>query len=158
MNLKKMCYCQSGNSFETCCGPFLSGNKRPRTPEALMRSRFSAFCTRNVQYLISTRYPSKREPDESKKLAETMAGTTWLGLAVIHAPEPAAGDDIGFVEFAAFYQAAGEVGQLHESSRFMIENGQWYYLDGKMLGPVPMGRNAPCFCNSGKKYKKCHGK
>ena len=48
-------------------------------------------------------------------------------------------------------------GQIHENSRFVNENGRWYYCDGQMLPPVVWGRNQPCWCHSNKKYKKCHG-
>ncbi|MEZ5505160.1 MAG: YchJ family metal-binding protein [Gammaproteobacteria bacterium] len=48
-------------------------------------------------------------------------------------------------------------GTLHERSRFVKEDGRWFYLDGEML-PLPSpGRNDPCWCGSGQKFKKCHG-
>ncbi|WP_291460484.1 YchJ family metal-binding protein [Desulfobacula sp.] len=64
---------------------------------------------------------------------------------------------IGYVEFAAFYKSIKE-GQLHESLKFIYENGQWYYLDGVTLDPLKFGRNEKCWCGSMKKFKKCHGK
>lgn len=64
---------------------------------------------------------------------------------------------IGYVEFAAFYKGI-EKGQLHENSKFIHENDQWYYLDGVVLDPLKFGRNEPCWCGSMKKFKKCHGK
>jgi SEC-C motif domain protein len=61
------------------------------------------------------------------------------------------------VEFAAFYKNS-KIEQLHENSKFIYENGQWYYLDGILLDPIKITRNEPCWCGSIKKYKKCHGK
>ena len=152
------CYCLSGQPFDTCCHPFLSGKKLPRNPEQLMRSRFSAFCARNYEYLFSTHHPSKRAPDEREQLLNSMAQTQWLGLKIINAKKPGKDHDIGFVEFTAFYEKRGIAGQVHENSRFLMEDGQWFYLDGELLDPVSIGRNAPCFCNSGKKFKRCHGR
>ena len=63
----------------------------------------------------------------------------------------------GYVEFAAFYES-NEGGQLHENSKFIYENGQWYYFDGVILESLKFSRNEPCWCGSKKKYKKCYGK
>lgn len=157
MTLKDQCCCQSGLPFEACCSPFLSGNAFPQNPEQLMRSRYTAFCTKNIEYLVDTHHPSKRQADERDALLKTIRETQWFGLRIIKADKPAAGQMLGFVEFAAFYKA-GTLGQIHENSRFVLENGRWFYLDGEFLDPVSIGRKEPCFCGSGRKYKKCHGK
>lgn len=149
----KNCYCGNKTGFKDCCSPFLSGKIKPETPEQLMRSRYSAFCTNNVGYLIHTHHPSKRQINEHKVLQQTINTTTWLGLNVIKTQIE---KDVGYVEFAAFYKN-DKAGQLHENSRFIHENGQWYYFDGAILDPVKFSRNGPCWCGSGKKYKKCHG-
>jgi len=62
------------------------------------------------------------------------------------------------VEFAAFYKTNDTTGQLHEKSKFIHENDQWYYLDGLLLDLLKIGRNDSCWCGSNKKYKKCHGR
>ncbi|MCP4020981.1 MAG: YchJ family protein [Desulfobacteraceae bacterium] len=152
---KNNCYCQSNKPFQSCCKPFLSGASKPGTPEQLMRSRFSAFCTKNIDYLIATHHPSKRQTNERGTLLQTIKDTQWLGLKIITAQKP--NTDQGHVEFAAFYKA-GDIGQLHEKSRFILEKHQWYYLDGEILEPVKIRRNEPCWCGSLKKFKKCHGK
>ncbi len=152
---KDNCYCQSQKPFKACCHPFLSGKSNPRTPEQLMRSRFSAFCTKNIDYLIATRHVSKRQPNESELLLRTMNENQWLGLRIVVANKPA--NNQGNVEFVAFYKS-DSIGQLHENSSFAREEGLWYYLDGQMLEPYKLSRNEACFCGSQKKYKKCHGK
>ena len=125
------------------------------TPEQLMRSRYTAFCRKNIDYLIATHHPSKRRADDRATLAHTINETEWLGLKIIRA-ETGEREEIGVVEFAAFYQRNG-LGQLHERSEFIREQNCWYYMQGEILDPIKLGRNEPCWCNSGKKYKKCHG-
>lgn len=121
-----------------------------------MRSRYSAFCVKDIEYLISTHHPSRQVPDERAFLEKTIHQNQWLGLMVLKTdkgPHPS----IGYVEFTAFYKN-GDIGQLHEKSEFIHENGQWYYVDGQIMAPLKFGRNEPCWCGSNKKYKKCHGK
>ncbi len=152
-----VCPCGNPENHEDCCGRFLSGTSIPQTPEDLMRSRYSAFCRGDIEYLISTLYPSKRSPDDRETLARTIRETQWLGLKIITTGIEEADENMGVVEFAAFYKST-ETGQLHERSRFIRESGLWYYLDGQTLDPVKIGRNEPCWCKSGKKFKKCHGR
>lgn len=154
---KNVCYCGSQKSYAECCSRFLSGNLKPETPEQLMRSRYSAFCIKNIEYLICTHHPSKQQPNERETLTQTVHKTHWLGLKVLKTEKGRIDQGVGYVEFLAFYKNI-EIGQLHEHSRFIYENQQWYYLDGKVLGPVKFGRNEPCWCGSGKKFKNCHGK
>jgi len=151
------CVCGSQKPAPQCCQPLLDGKVKAATPEALMRSRYAAFCQGNIAYLIATHHPSQRQPDDAQTLQATIATTEWLGLQVLHAAPTAKTDQIGFVEFAAFYQR-GTFGQLHERSKFIKEDEQWYYLDGELLPPITLGRNDLCWCGSGKKYKKCHGR
>ena len=148
------CYCGSQKAYEDCCSPFLSGKLKPETPEQLMRSRYSAFYTKNIEYLMNTLHPSKHQVTERDALAKTISTTKWLGLKVIKSQVD---QDVGYVEFAAFFKN-NTTGHLHENSKFKYENGQWYYFDGVILEPLKFARNTPCWCGSDKKYKKCHGK
>lgn len=154
---QNLCPCGSLKAFGQCCQPFLEGHLNVPTPEALMRSRYTAFCRGHVDYLIATHHPSKRQADDTQTLQNTINGTEWLGLTVIKAPRPKPTDTVGFVEFAAFYKR-DEFGQLHERSQFIKEGGRWYYLQGEILPTLTLKRNDPCWCGSGKKYKKCHGR
>jgi len=151
------CYCNSQKNYNECCFPFLSGSLKAENPEQLMRSRYSAFCTKDVQYLISTHHPSRQKADELELLTQTFRNTHWLGLKILKTQESRTDIQIGYVEFVAFYQNS-EIGQLHENSKFIYENGQWYYLDGVILEPLKFARNELCWCGSKKKYKRCHGK
>ena len=155
--MKATCYCGSQKFYEDCCFPFISGNLKSKIPEQLVRSRYTAFCIQNIEYLISTHHPSKRQPNEHEILAQTIHETQRLGLKVLKTQKGSIEELVGYVEFAAFYKNIEE-GQLHENSKFIYENGQWYYLDGEILDPLKFNRNEPCWCGSKKKYKKCHGK
>ena len=155
------CYCGIGESYETCCQPYHSGAAYAPTPEALMRSRYSAYTAEAIDYLGETHHPRKREEfDEASALAWAR-DSEWLGLEIVLTED--AGDDEGYVEFKARYTRDGTTITHHERSRFVKIDGRWYYDDGRMLAePVKragpkVGRNDPCPCGSGKKYKKCHG-
>ncbi len=152
-----VCHCGSKKFFEDCCYSFLSGKLNPKTPEQLMRSRYSAFCLKDIDYLMSTHHSSTRTPNDREMLLKTARETQWLGLKVLKTEKGPVHLGIEYVEFAAFYKTS-ETGQLHEKSRFIHENGQWYYADGILLEPLKFKRNEPCWCGSNKKYKKCHGK
>lgn len=147
------CPCGSGRDYADCCGPLHRSDTAP-TAEALMRSRYSAFALRNADYLIATRHHS-RNTESAEELARHFNGIEWLGLEVIDTVE--GGDGNGIVEFSAHYRQDGRIGELHERSRFLREQGRWYYLDGDQLPPRKRGRNDPCWCGSGRKWKRCHG-
>ena len=154
----ELCYCGSKKSYDACCGRFLSGAEKPETPEQLMRSRYSAFCIKNADYLVSTHHPAKRSADERQSVLESAANTKWLGMNVLKTEKKIKDSTIGYVEFIAFYRdPLSGSGQIHEKSEFIFENGRWYYVDGVMLPPVKFKRNDPCWCGRNKKFKKCHG-
>ncbi|SDU54899.1 YchJ family protein [Desulfobacula phenolica] len=152
-----LCCCGSRKTHELCCHPFLSGRLKPNTPEQLMRSRYSAFCLNDMDYLMSTHHFSTQDSNDREMLLKMFQKTQWLGLKILKTDMDPGCREIGYVEFAAFYKT-NEPGQIHEKSRFVRENGQWYYIDGILLEPLKFKRNEPCWCKSGKKYKKCHGK
>ena len=152
---EKLCHCQSGRLFVDCCGPLLAGSCPAPTAEALMRSRYTANVLKNTTYLFSTWHSSTRPLSID---ADTIPN--WCGLSVLVAKQGEQGDDSGMVEFRAQYRSGTALDILHERSRFIFEKGCWFYLDGKVVESGALmssktGRNAPCPCGSGKKYKKC---
>ncbi|CAM3554102.1 hypothetical protein BS639_07875 [Rouxiella silvae] len=148
-----LCPCGSESEFEQCCQPAITGVRLAATPEVLMRSRYSAYVTKNADYLISSWHPDCHAADFRHALLEGFESTQWLGLQVI-ATAAGKNADEGFVEFSARYQDSdgSAVVLVHERSRFLRANERWYYIDG--IKPQT-GRNDPCPCGSGKKYKKC---
>lgn len=89
-----------------------------------MRSRFEAFREGDSDWLLASWHPSTRP--ESLNLGDN---PTWRGLQILDTVAGGAADDTGIVEFRATYLAAGGgVQVLHERSRFIREDGRWYYL------------------------------
>jgi SEC-C motif domain protein len=153
----KACPCNPQKSFEECCGPYLDGKTVPPTAETLMRSRYSAYVNKDHGYLFRTWHTSSQPSEESLNMPEDFS---WTGLEILHTEAGEEGDESGTVEFKARYRTSTMVNSLHEKSSFVREEGQWYYVDGKTLTDQPLrseklGRNQPCHCGSGKKYKKC---
>lgn len=148
-----LCPCLSNKNYLDCCGPLHQQTHLAETAEQLMRSRYCAFVMAKIDYLIATLHPSQRQHDDRIQLQQTVEATQWLGLQIIEHYQQL---DQAEVEFIAFYQDK-PLDQLHERSRFVKENDQWFYVDGELLPAVKLGRNEPCFCGSGKKLKRCHG-
>ena len=168
------CPCGSQKSYAECCEPFILGKANAPNPEALMRSRYSAYVKVAPEYLRETLAPEARHDFSEKDVREWAGQSEWKGLEILKA-------EGNTVEFIAKYKAQGKVLEHHEVSSFRKEGGKWYFVDGEShvheegkghehhahqprekLKPVvrvepKLGRNDPCHCGSGKKFKKCHG-
>lgn len=152
----ELCPCGSKKQTKYCCAMYLSGQKKPETAEKLMRSRYTAFYQGNIAYLIATLAPDRRKSDDAQELAKSIKNTTWLGLTIINTQKGKKKDATGVVEFEAIYQI-NEPAQLHERSRFVKIDGQWFYVSGDLLPGTNPKPKELCWCRSGKKYKQCHG-
>ena len=120
----EVCPCGSGASYARCCGQLHAGAENAATAEALMRSRYSAYVLKLEDYLLATWHASHR-PSELDLAAD---GSKWLGLEVKSHQQQ---DEMhATVEFVARYRIAGKGHRLHELSRFVREDGRWFYLDG----------------------------
>jgi len=146
------CFCGSNKLFSSCCQPFLNETKIPTSAEELMRSRYSAFNCGDVDYLINTLLPERRQEDDKLQIQNTIDNTQWLGLKIITGSRRLENK----VEFVAFFKEENFIGQLHEHSSFSQQDNKWFYVDGVQLPEIKLKRNDLCFCGSGKKYKKCH--
>jgi SEC-C motif-containing protein len=158
------CYCGTGRDFDDCCGPYLKGGAKPATAEALMRSRYSAYVTENIDYVLATHDPATVDTVDPEGARRWAKESTWQGLEVVDTVAGGSGDDTGEVEFVARYESDGQGVAHHERAQFRRIDGAWFYMDGVMIRPRParreapkVGRNEPCPCGSGKKFKKCHG-
>jgi SEC-C motif domain protein len=155
------CPCGSGRALDECCGPIVRGEAPAPTAEALMRSRYTAYVLGDLDHIERTQTPGGWDRESA---AAWSSGAQWLGLD-IHATEAGGPDDAhGVVEFTARYAMTGEAQQHREKAVFGRRDGAWVYLEGKVSGGEPIrreapkvGRNEPCPCGSGKKYKKCCG-
>jgi SEC-C motif-containing protein len=128
---ESLCPCKSRKSYATCCMPFHKGMAKPQTAEQLMRSRFSAYFFRLVDYLVDTTHPETRSPGLKRELQETIDQVNWSFLTILAVSKGGKEDKVGKVEFVANYFIGNEPNELHERSRFRRFKGVWKYLDGK---------------------------
>ncbi len=157
------CPCKSQKSLEKCCGPYLSEGRAAPTAEALMRSRYTAYAQGNIDYVEKTTAPEALRDFDRAGSEQWSKKAEWVGLEIVSMSEGKEDDETGTVEFIAKYKMDGSEHQHHEVSHFRREDGTWLFVDGKLMrepvrneGPR-VGRNDPCPCGSGKKYKKCCG-
>jgi SEC-C motif-containing protein len=118
-----LCPC-GGGVYAQCCGRFISGAQVPQTALELMRSRYSAYVLRDEKYLQATWYDRSRP---AMRLVAEDENLKWIGLEVRNHQQ--SGDE-ATVEFIARYKVSGRADKLHEVSRFVREEGKWFYLDG----------------------------
>jgi SEC-C motif-containing protein len=154
-----LCPCGSGRGLEDCCSPIIAGTPAA-TPEALMRSRYTAFVLGKLDHVDRTHAPEVRDDFNRAEAERSAAECEWQGLEVKQASED--GDE-GTVEFVARFKRGGQQFVQHELASFCRRDGHWLYLSGE-INPKPpqrhvtkIGRNDPCSCGSGRKYKKCCG-
>ncbi|GBG12659.1 SEC-C motif domain protein [Novimethylophilus kurashikiensis] len=120
------CPCGSGQPYAACCGQYHRGNVAPDA-QALMRSRYSAYVLGLELYLLATWHPDTRPA--ALDLEQDMP-TKWLGLEVKRHETSDA--EHASVEFVARYKVNGKAYRLHETSRFVRNQEQWVYVDGKI--------------------------
>ena len=156
------CVCGSGQPLEKCCGPLLEGQPAP-TAESLMRSRYAAYVLGKIDYLEKTCCAEERKTFNRQEAQQIIDETKWLGLEVYRTVDGGIDDATGQVDFAFRFSQGGDTHAQHELATFCREDGAWRYESSVMnpKGPpvrtVQIGRNDPCSCGSGKKYKKCCG-
>ena len=159
------CPCGSGKTYGECCQPVIEGSRKAATPEELMRARYSAYVKAEIDFIVNSTHSAQRETGDREELRKWSENSTWLGLQILKTEKGGPEDAEGFVEFIASYEDRGIHMDHHEYSEFRREHGDWFFYDGKIIGEKPfvresprIGRNDPCPCGSGKKYKKCCGK
>ena len=124
------CPCGSLSPYDHCCGRYLSDKTTAPTPEALMRSRYTAYSRGEIDYIMQTQR-GKASQRFSKKEAKAWAESiVWLGLSVLHADMKTA--TRGTVEFIARFTADGHPEHIHEVSQFECQQGKWFYVDGNL--------------------------
>jgi len=157
------CPCGSGSEYSNCCEPVISGAKPAETAEKLMRARYSAHVNVQMDFIFESTHPDRRTGYDHKGTEEWAAQTDWQGLEIIATRQGEADDSTGQVEFIARFREKDILREHHENAHFKKEQGIWYFSDGENVKPKPIivnkiGRNDPCSCGSGVKYKKCCGK
>mgnify|MGYP001591386874 FL=1 len=172
------CPCGSGEIFDKCCKKFLTSEALPATAEQLMRSRYTAFTKVDVEYLKKTLAPESRSDFDAAETKKWAQSAKWKSLKILSTQKGGVEDKKGMVEFIATYEMDGEALDHHETAQFRkSDSGQWLFVEGDshthkegeghqhhhekpqtIIRESPkIGRNDPCVCGSGKKYKKCCG-
>jgi SEC-C motif-containing protein len=128
------CYCCSGKDFTDCCQPFIEEKTKPKTAEELMRSRYSAYATVAIEYILRSTHPSTRKFHNAEDIENWAKTNNWEKLEIISKTEGEAKDKQGTVEFKAYYFDEKNDPQIHhEKSNFRKELGKWFFVDGKVL-------------------------
>lgn len=134
-----------------------------KTAEELMRARYNAYVTGDIEFIKSTHDPDHMVGIDWAECEKWSKESEWMGLEIVNTDKGTETDDEGIVEFKATYREKGKTVVHHEKSYFVKKDGTWYYqkwlpLQGTIVNNSKVGRNDPCPCGSGKKYKKCCGK
>jgi SEC-C motif-containing protein len=162
MNNMDSCPCGSGNAYSDCCEPMITGARPAETAEQLMRARYSAYVGVNTDFLLASTHPDHRQGYDHEGTRTWAESAGWQGLEIVDCRKGGKEDAVGEVEFIARYREKGAEREHHESARFRKKNGAWFFTEGTMVKPKPIvsgkiGRNEPCPCGSGAKFKKCCG-
>ncbi len=176
MNSNSPCPCGHDKKYENCCGPYIKGTASAPTAEALMRSRYTAYTLCELDYIKKTLATKSAKDFDAKSAKEWASQSEWKGLKILATEQGKETDKIGTVEFTATYTHNGKTFEHHEVSEFNRNaQGEWRFVDGdshtheegeghqhhhEKSQPIvrtsaKIGRNDPCSCGSGKKYKKC---
>jgi SEC-C motif-containing protein len=163
------CPCGSGRSAAECCLPVIRRERSAATAEELMRSRYTAFTTGDVDWIMESHHPDTVGEIDRDEVAQWSSASEWLGLKIRDTEAGGPDDAEGSVTFRARYKVQGQQVDHVERAHFERDNGEWRFHtvieeegdERPELVPVTakatVGRNDPCPCGSGKKYKKCHG-
>ena len=127
--MASLCACHSQKLFDACCGRFLSGSEKAKTPEQLMRSRYSAYALGDHgEYLLRTWFPATARGLTAEELSQRSC--EWLGLDIVAKEQKG---DQGVVEFKARFRDENGARQvMHEKSVFQRIGGSWLYVGGEV--------------------------
>jgi SEC-C motif domain protein len=160
-----LCPCGSGKNYSDCCEPIIKGTTKAPTAESLMRARYTSYVKHEIDFIINSCEEGDGIAEIDKKATEDWSNqATWEGLKILNTEKGSETDDEGVVEFTANYTLHQMKDVHHEIAGFKKINGDWKYITGNLLTTTvkrdgrKIGRNEPCPCGSGKKYKQCCGK
>ena len=118
------CPCGGAAAYNDCCGRYHASGSAPDAT-SLMRSRYCAFVLRDAPYLLSTWHRTTRpnsidfEPQQK-----------WLKLEIVGSTASQSSAEVEFI--ARFRVGGGSARRHHEVSRFVREDGRWFYVDGEL--------------------------
>ena len=158
---KDLCPCGSGKAYGECCEPIIKGKIKAPSAEACMRARYSSYVKHEIDYIINSCAEEDDVAEIDRKATEDWSRQSqWNGLQILRT-EKGEKENEAIVEFTADYQMHD---LHHEISLFREIDGDWKYVAGNVIPTTikrvgaKVGRNDPCPCGSGKKYKQCCGR
>lgn len=123
------CPCGSQKTLQDCCLPYIRGQLKAPTAEALMRSRYSAHVLLAIDYLWHSWSPEQRLRSNKSEIQAWAESCDWLGLQILATRQGGPEDREGIVEFVAVFRQAGQIQQHHEVSLFRKTLDTWFYID-----------------------------
>jgi SEC-C motif-containing protein len=131
----------------------------PKTAKELLKLRYQAFVDGNVDYILDTHHPETRDQVDRASVEAWSKGSKWLGLEI--EDEKIDGDKT-HLTFTVRYEKDFETINHREFAEFRKNDGRWFYFDSEFPKAQSfrregekVGRNDPCACGSGQKFKKC---
>ena len=120
------CHCGSELLFTHCCEPHLQQSQPIRTPEALLRARYSAYCRGDLGFIEATMTTTANADYDPETTRQWLSQTTWLGLEIsqIH---PTHNPNQACISFATRFTNRGQTFRVTEDASFECINNQWYY-------------------------------
>jgi SEC-C motif-containing protein len=160
----ELCPCGSAKGYNECCEPVIRGQVKASSPEMLMRSRYTSYVKHEIAWLKDSLEVSQRADFDEKSVSEWSSSAEWVGLQILGTHKGGPKDTQGWVEFVARFKQEDTLREHHEIGEFHKVDDAWFFYDGRAVKPAPFahdkpqaGRNDPCPCGSGKKFKKCCG-
>lgn len=151
MTTQNICPCGQGQ-YATCCQPLHQHQKKAKTAEQLMRSRYSAFAKQQIDYLVKTTALLQQPQLNITAISDWSNSNHWQKLEVVQ-HQAKINKYHASVEFKAYYHD-GKNNQCHHEKSFFVQlQDTWYFLD-PTLDQYPTLKQ-PCVCGSGKKFKHC---
>lgn len=118
------CYCGAAMAFSNCCAPIIAGHYKATTAEVLMRSRYSAYASHSVDYLMSTLHVSQRKYYTQEAIYDWASSNEWQRLEILKSTPTT-------VEFKTYFSDSHHKAQIHhEKATFVYENLNWFYVEG----------------------------
>ncbi len=146
------CPCGSDQPYAQCCQPCHSGTAAA-SAQALMRSRYCAYVLGLIDYLVATTLPAQQAALDRDAISAWSSQSKWLGLTVESSEELGGQPPHALVTFTAHWRDEGGEHRHRERSAFVQRDDRWYFIDPTVV--LHAGRNDPCPCASGQKFKKC---
>ncbi len=126
------CPCGTEKEYSQCCEPYHLEKSEAPTSEILMRSRYSAFAMKKIDYLEKTTHPQALDQFNRQSNEAWAREAEFTKLEILNSLDEG---NKGRVEFKAYYNMGGESHIHHEKSQFRKQNGIWYFREGRQVAP-----------------------